>query len=86
MEFSINHPILYVLVGVIILAVLGQSVYFLLKSVRQAKKCVDGNVIGAIENCYANVDVTSEMFAGGLVGTFAAIQEGHYIRTGRAVE
>jgi len=38
MEFSINHPILYVLVGVIILAVLGQSVYFLLKSVRQAKK------------------------------------------------
>ena len=38
MEFSINHPILYVLIGVIILAVLGQSVYFLLKSVRHAKK------------------------------------------------
>ena len=38
MEFSVNHPILFVLVGIIIAAVLGQSVYFLLKSVRQAKK------------------------------------------------
>ena len=37
MEFSVNHPILFVLVGIIIAAVLGQSVYFLLKSVRQAK-------------------------------------------------
>lgn len=38
MEFSVNHPILFVLVGIIVAAVLGQSVYFLLKSVRQAKK------------------------------------------------
>ena len=38
MEFNVNHPILFVLVGIIIAAVLGQSVYFLLKSVRQAKK------------------------------------------------
>ena len=38
MEFSVNHPILFVLVGIIIAAVLGQSVYFLLKSVRHAKK------------------------------------------------
>ena len=37
MEFSANHPILFVLVGIIIAAVLGQSVYFLLKSVRRAK-------------------------------------------------
>ena len=37
MTFSPNHPILFVLVGIIIAAVLGQSVYFLLKSVRRAK-------------------------------------------------
>lgn len=37
MEFSVNHPILFVLVGVIIAAVLGQSIYFLVKSVRRAK-------------------------------------------------
>ena len=38
MEFSVNHPILFVLVGIIIAAVLGQSVFFLLKSLRRAKK------------------------------------------------
>ncbi|MBO5945061.1 MAG: DUF5058 family protein [Clostridia bacterium] len=37
MEFSYNHPILFVLVGVIIAAVLAQSVYFLVKSYRRAK-------------------------------------------------
>ena len=38
MEFSVNHPILFVLVGIIIAAVLGQSVYFLLKSIKRAKE------------------------------------------------
>ena len=37
MEFSVNHPILFVIVGVIIAAVLAQSVYFLMKSYRRAK-------------------------------------------------
>ena len=37
MKFSVNHPLLFVLVGVIIAAVLGQSLYFLIKSVRRAK-------------------------------------------------
>ena len=37
MEFSVNHPILFLLVGVIILAVLAQSVYFLIKAMRRAK-------------------------------------------------
>ena len=37
MEFSVNHPILFVLVGIIIAAVLGQSIYFLVKSIRRAK-------------------------------------------------
>lgn len=38
MEFYVNHPILFVLVGVIIAAVLAQSVYFLVKAVRRAKE------------------------------------------------
>ena len=38
MEFSVNHPILFVLVGIIILAVVGQSVYFLIKALRRAKE------------------------------------------------
>ena len=37
MEFSINHPILFILVGILVAAVLGQSVYFLVKSLRRAK-------------------------------------------------
>lgn len=37
MKFSVNHPILFVLVGIIIAAVLGQSIFFLIKSVRRAK-------------------------------------------------
>ncbi len=37
MEFSPNHPILFVLVGIVIAAVLAQSVYFLIKSYRRAK-------------------------------------------------
>lgn len=38
MKFQVNHPILFVMVGIIIAAVLGQSVYFLIKSYRRAKE------------------------------------------------
>ena len=38
MEFSINHPVLFVLVGIIIAVVLAQSVYFLIKSYNRAKE------------------------------------------------
>lgn len=37
MEFSINHPVLFVLVAILVAAVLGQSVYFLFKALRRAK-------------------------------------------------
>lgn len=37
MEFSVNHPILFVLVGAIILAVLLQSVFFLVRALKRAK-------------------------------------------------
>ena len=38
MEFNVNHPILFLLVGIVVAVVLAQSVYFLVKSVRRAKK------------------------------------------------
>ena len=37
MEVSVNHPILFLLVGEVILVVLAQSVYFLIKAMRRAK-------------------------------------------------
>ena len=36
-EFDKNHWMLFILVGVIVAAVLGQSIYFLVKSIRRAK-------------------------------------------------
>ena len=38
MVFSVNHPILYVLVGFLVAVVLGQSVYFLVKALRRSKQ------------------------------------------------
>lgn len=38
MKFSVNSPIIYIMVAVIILAVLGQSVYFLVRALRRAKE------------------------------------------------
>ena len=38
MKFDVNHPILFVLVAIVIAVVLAQSLYFLVKSVKRAKK------------------------------------------------
>ena len=38
MEFHVNHPILFVLAGLLIAVVLGQSVYFLVKALRRSKQ------------------------------------------------
>ena len=38
MKFDVNHPIIFVLVGVIIAAVLAQSFYFLIRTLRRAKE------------------------------------------------
>ena len=38
MQFSINHPLLFAIVGLIILAVLGQSVFFLLRALKRARE------------------------------------------------
>ncbi|MEE1198235.1 MAG: DUF5058 family protein [Acutalibacteraceae bacterium] len=46
MKFSVNHPILYVLVGIIIAVVLAQSIYFLARALRRAKeKGIDSKII-----------------------------------------
>lgn len=46
MEFSANHPILFVFVGIVIAVVLAQSVFFLVKAVRRAKAIkMDSKVI-----------------------------------------
>ena len=56
MEFSVNHPILFVLVGLIVAAVLGQSVYFLIKAYRRAKE------IGVDEAMLKKIIATSAVF------------------------
>lgn len=38
MEFSVNHPALFILAGIIIAAVLGQSVYFLFKALKRSRE------------------------------------------------
>lgn len=38
MEFYVNHPILFILAGLLIAVVLGQSVYFLIKALRRSKQ------------------------------------------------
>ena len=37
MEFRINHPILFLIVGLLVAVVLGQSIFFLIKALRRSK-------------------------------------------------
>ena len=37
MEFSVNHPLLYLIAGILVAAVLAQSIFFLVKAYRQSK-------------------------------------------------
>ena len=38
MEFSVNHPVLYLLAGILVAVVLAQSVFFLLKALKRSKE------------------------------------------------
>ena len=38
MEFYVNHPILFVLAGILVAVVLGQSVFFLVKALRRSRQ------------------------------------------------
>ena len=37
MEFNVNHPLLFIIAGLLVAVVLGQSVYFLIKALRRSK-------------------------------------------------
>ena len=56
MEFSVNHPILFVLVGIIIAGVLAQSAYFLLKAYRRARE------LGVSEEKLKKTVITAAVF------------------------
>lgn len=46
MDFNVNHPIIFIFVALIILVVIGQSVFFLVKAIKRAKeKGMDMSVI-----------------------------------------
>ena len=38
MEFYVNHPVLFLLAGILVLVVLGQSVYFLVKALKRSRE------------------------------------------------
>ena len=38
MKFSVNHPLLFLLAGLLVAVVLGQSVYFLIKALRRSRE------------------------------------------------
>ena len=38
MEFHVNHPVLFLLAGLLVAVVLGQSVYFLIKALRRSRQ------------------------------------------------
>lgn len=38
MEFSVNHPLLFLIAGFLVAVVLGQSIYFLVKALRHSKE------------------------------------------------
>ena len=38
MEFHVNHPLLFLMAGILVAVVLGQSVYFLVKAMRRSKE------------------------------------------------
>lgn len=38
MEFYVNHPVLFLMAGILVAVVLGQSIYFLVKALRRSKE------------------------------------------------
>ena len=38
MEFQVNHPLLFILAGLLVAVVLAQSIFFLVKALRRSKE------------------------------------------------
>ena len=56
MEFNVNHPILFLIVGIIIFFVLAQSVFFLVKAYKQ------GRALGLDKSKLRNAITSSALF------------------------
>ena len=56
MEFSVNHPILFILAGLLVAVVLGQSVFFLIKALRRSKE------LGMDQNKIKKTMITAAVF------------------------
>ena len=48
MKFSVNHPILFVLAGLLVAVVLGQSVYFLLKALKRSRELAAEHALASL--------------------------------------
>ncbi|MBO5879369.1 MAG: DUF5058 family protein [Clostridia bacterium] len=73
MTFDKNHPIIFVLVGVIICAVLAQSLYFLIKSYRRAKKI--GMEMGKVKKTIVSAAIFTVAPAVSIVITIVALSK-----------
>ncbi|MBQ8392784.1 MAG: DUF5058 family protein [Clostridia bacterium] len=56
MEFSVNHPIIFVMVGIVIAVVIAQSVYFLIRALKRA------NAIGIDKTVLKKTMLSSAIF------------------------
>jgi hypothetical protein len=56
MEFHVNHPLLFIIAGILVAVVMGQSVYFLIKAVRHSK------VLGMDQGKIRKTIVTAAVF------------------------
>ncbi len=57
MDFNVNHPLFFALAGLVILFVLGQSVFFLIKAYKEARR------LGLASNVLRKVMVGSAVFS-----------------------
>ena len=55
MEFSVNHPILYILAGLPVAVVLAQSVFFLIKALRRSKEPAFDQMLPALDSGMARL-------------------------------
>ena len=56
MEFHVNHPLLFIMAGILVAVVMGQSIYFLIKAVRHSK------VLGMDQGKIRKTIVTAAVF------------------------
>ena len=74
MEFDVNSPIIYLLAAIVIAFVMAQSVFFLVRALRQAKRLgMDKKLIRRIYHCTGGSDRYQRHRAGKGSGDSAAM-------------